>query len=147
MHLHAKGRRASRHRLTDPAHAKDAKATPADPSTQQCRRCPALPVAPLHDRETFGDATGHGKDQRHRHVRRIVGQHTRRIRHQYPALTRRGHVDMIDPRAVIGDQLEPVTRLRDQRRVDFIGDGRHEHIRALCRLYQFGTRHRLVGFA
>ena len=56
-------------------------------------------------------------------------------------------VDLVDAVAEIGDQLEVVAGLRDQRGVDAVGDGRHQHVGFLDRGHQFrlassaGRRH------
>jgi hypothetical protein len=51
---------------------------------------------------------------------------------------------MIDPRPVVRDQFQPVPRLPDQCRVDFIGHGGHQDIRSFHRLAQFRAGHRRV---
>ena len=147
MHLHAKGPRPARHGLTDPAHAQNAQTAPADPSAHQGRRRPAIPIARLHHRHALGHAAGHGEDQRHGHIGGIVGQHAGGVRHQHATLARGGDINVIDPGPVIGDQLEPLARLGDQRRVDLIGDGGHQHIGLTHRRAQFLAGHRPVIFA
>jgi hypothetical protein len=51
---------------------------------------------------------------------------------------------MIDPIAEIGDQPHLLSRLRDHRRIDVVGDGRHEHVGLTHRLDDLGLGHSLV---
>ncbi|KGM90020.1 Uncharacterized protein rosmuc_00619 [Roseovarius mucosus DSM 17069] len=62
-------------------------------------------------------------------------------------LTRGAHVDMVHPRPVVGDQLEPVPGLGDQAGVDPVGQGRHQNIRLLDRAGQFLACHGRVRLA
>jgi hypothetical protein len=147
MHLHPEDPGAARHCLADAAHAQDAQAPAADPPAQHRGGGPAFPLARLHQRQPLGDAAGDGEHQRDGHVGGVLGHHARRVRHQDAALAGSGHVDMVDARAVIGDQLQLVTRLRQQRRVDQVGDAGHDHIGAAHRVGQFLAGHLGVGVA
>ena len=54
---------------------------------------------------------------------------------------------MIDPRAVVGDQLQPLARLRQQAGVDVVGERRHQHIGAAHRRGQLVAVIARVGVA
>ena len=108
---------------------------------------PALPFAGLHHGKAFGDAPGDGHDQRHHHVGGVLGHHAGGVRHQNAALPGGGDVDMVDARAVIGDQLQLFAGLRDQPGVDVVGDGRHQHIGARHGGGQLVAAHLGVGVA
>jgi len=95
----------------------------------------------LHHRQPLGDAAGDSENQRHGHVGGVVGQHAGRVRHQNAALARRGHINVIDPRPVIGDQPHPLARLRQQARVDAVVQRRHQHIGFAQRRGQLVARH------
>ena len=84
------------------------------------------------------------QDQRHRHVRGVLGQDAGRVGDGNAATKRAGNVDMIDPIAEIGDQLHLLAGLGDHGRVDLVGDGRHQNVRLAHRLDDIGLRHRLV---
>jgi hypothetical protein len=66
--------------------------------------------------------------QRHHHVGGIFGHDAGRVRHQDAALPGGGHVDMVETRAIVGDQFQLLARCADQAGVDLVGDGRHQHI-------------------
>ena len=54
------------------------------------------------------------------------------------------HVDIVDAVAEIGDQLQVRPGLGEERGVDLVGHGRHQHVGGLHRLDQLGRRQRLV---
>jgi len=53
-------------------------------------------------------------------------------------------IDLVDAVAEIGDQLEVLAGLGDQRRVDVVGDGGDQHIGFLDRRNQLRLRHRPI---
>jgi hypothetical protein len=95
----------------------------------------------------FRNPPRHRQHQRHHHVGGVLGHDAGRVRHQDAALPRRRHVDMVETRAIVGDQLQLLARLRQQARVDHIGDRRHQHIRPPHRLGQLLAGHRDVRVA
>ena len=128
-----------------------------------CRGCPtaarprAPPISAVGDQpchspdciraKPLGQAAGDGQNKPHRHIGGIVSGHTRRIGHQNPAFPRGLYVDVIDPRAVVGNQLEPFTRLPDQPGINPVTQRGHQNIRHLHRHDQFLARHRRVILA
>jgi SH3-like domain-containing protein len=69
-------------------------------------------------------------DQRQRYVGGIVAHDAQRVRHQDTALPGLADTDVVDARAVIGDELGLVPRLLQKPRVDLFGDRGHELIGA-----------------
>ena len=53
----------------------------------------------------------------------------------------RGHIDIVDPGPVIGDQAQLFARLPQQPAINGVGHGGHKDIRALHRCDQFFSRH------
>jgi hypothetical protein len=139
------GRR--RHGGADPAHADDAEPPAAHPAADEGHRRPALPAARLHHREPLGDAAGDRKDQRHRHVGGVLGHHARRVRDEDATLAGAGHVDMVHPGAVVGDELQLFARLRQQIGVDLLGQAGDEHVGPPHRGGKLLARHPAVGIA
>ena len=144
VHRQAEAPGAARQRPADPAHAQDAEALAPDPVAEHGRRAPALPFARAHQPLALGDPARYGEDQRHRHVRRVLGQHAGRVGHRDAAFARRGEVDMVDAGAEGGDQAQPRAGLGHDALVDPVGHGRHQHVGHLAGLDQLGARHRLV---
>jgi hypothetical protein len=101
----------------------------------------------LHHLQALRDSPGHRQNQRHHHVRRILGRDAGGVRYQDAALPGGGDVDMVDPGAIIGDQFQLLSRLGQKRGVDRVGDRRDQHIRAPHRLGQLLPRHGHVGVA
>ena len=95
---------------------------------QPCQSPPAQ--QPLALREP----ARHREDERHRHVRRVLGQHARRVGHQDAALARCGQVDVIDAGPEARDQLQVGAGVGEEGAVDRVGHRRHQHV---------GFRHRL----
>ena len=120
-------------------HADDAEALAPDPVAQHGGGRPALPVAAAQQPLALGEPARHREDQRHGHVRRVLGQHPRRVGHQDAALPGRGEVDVIDAGAEARDQLEVRAGLADQVAVDGVRHRRHEHVGL-----GHGLRHRLA---
>src|SRR6185503_7858970 len=89
MHLQAEGTRAARDRLPDAAHADDAEPLAPDAVPEHPGRRPAAPLAVggEHGR-ALGEPAWHGEDQRHRHVRGVLGEYARRVGHRDAALKR-----------------------------------------------------------
>ena len=71
----------------------------------------------------------HSEDQRHRHVRRVLREDARRIRHNDATVARGFEVDIVDARSIIGDELQLRPRKRKKRLVNPVGYGRNEHSR------------------
>ena len=125
------------------------------------------PRATRADDPRLGEAARHREDQRHGKVGGIVCEDARRVRDHDALRARCGEVDMVDPGAEIGDQLQPVARRPDHFGVDRVGHRRHEHVaigdrglqlvlckgmvvRRQCDIEQFGharldMRHQLAG--
>ena len=118
---------------------------PPDAVAEHPGRRPAGPVLVAGQNVgAFGEPPRHREDQRHRHVGGVFGQHARRIGDGDAALIGGGDVDIVDAVAEIGDQLELLAGLGEQRGVDLVGDGRHQHVGGFHRLGQLGLGHRLV---
>ena len=98
----------------------------------------------LQHGRALGQPARHGQDQRHGHVGGVLGQHAGRIGDDDAAYARGIEVDVVDAVAEIGDQLELRAGLGDQRAVDAVGDGGHQHVRRLDRLGELGLAQRLV---
>ena len=92
----------------------------------------------------LGDAPRDRHDQRHGHVGGVLGQDARRVGDGDAARHRGLDIDIVDPGAEIGDELQPVAGLHDHRLVDAVGDGRHQHFGLLDRLDQFGLAEGMV---
>ncbi len=137
---------AARDRLTDAPHADNAEALAGDAAAQHPGWRPAGPIVGGDRVGALDDAPRDGKDQRHRHVGCIIGQHAGRVGDGESALQGRRNVNIVNAVAEIGDQFHLVARLLDQRRVDAVGNSRHEDVGDAQRLRQFGPRHGLVGF-
>ena len=133
-----------RHSLADPPHADDPEQLAADPVAEHPRRGPALPLALADHALALGEPARDREDQRHGHVGSIVGEHARRVGDHDLARTGRVKVDMLDPRAEVGDQLEPLARPFDQRGVDPVGDGRDQDVAIRHRGSQFVARHGVI---
>ncbi len=143
--LQAEGAGAARHRLADPSHADDAQAFSPDAVAEHPGRRPAAPrlVVAQHG-GALGEAARHGEDERHGHVGGILGEDTGRVGHGDAAAERGRDVDMVNAVAVIGDQLELVAGLAQDRGIDAIGHGRHQHVGTLHGIGELGRGHGLV---
>ena len=147
MHLHPKGRGASRDCLPNPPHSQNTKAPPGQSAAQQGRGGPSVPIVFLHDGHALRNAPCDGQHQGHGHVGRVFGQHAGRVADQNTPLPRSGHINVVDTRAVVRDQLKPVACLPQKARVNCIGDRRDQNICAPHRGDQFCAGHRRVIFA
>ena len=146
MDLKAEGLGAPCHGLADAPHADNAEPLAVDSVPEHPGRRPAVPVvgAGLEHRRALGETPRHGKDQRHGHVGRVLGQDARRVGHDDRAVPRRVEVDIVDAGAELGDQLEVGTGLAQHRPVDAVGDRRHEHVGRFHRLDELVPRKRPV---
>ena len=68
------------------------------------------------------------EDQRHRHVRRVLGQHPRRVGHDDAAMMSRGEVDVIYPGSERGDLLQRRAGGSQHLGIDSIGYRRDQNI-------------------
>jgi hypothetical protein len=119
----AEGPGAPRQGLADAAHAHDAEALAGDAPPQHPGGRPAGPVPAGDDARPFGDPAGHRQDQRHGHVGGVLREHAGGVG-DGDALGHRGrHVDVVDPVAEIGDELEAGSHVVHQGGVDLVGDG------------------------
>jgi hypothetical protein len=107
-------------------------------------RRPARPVVVRDHPRAFDHAAGDRKDQRHRHIGRVLRQDGRRVGDGDAPGERHLHVDVVDAIAEIGDELEGRPRLRQHRGVDLVGYGRDEHVRRLDRVHELAFREGLV---
>ena len=141
-----KGAGAPRHRLPDPPHAQNTRRLPPTRVPMKAVAT-SLPITRLHHRQPFRDPPHDGKDQGQHHVGGVIGHHAGGVRNQHPALARRGDVDMVNARAIVGDQLQLRPGLREHRGIDMVGDAGHQHIGAAHRSGQRLAVHARVGFA
>ena len=144
MDRQAEGAGAHRDSLTDAPHADNSERLAADAVPEHAARAPPVPVARAHQLLALGEAAGDGDDQRHRHVRGVLGQHAGRVGDDDAARARRLQVDMVHTRAEIGDQLQPFACVSDQVGIDVVGDGRDQHIAIGHRSFKRGAVHLLV---
>jgi len=77
---------------------------------------------------TFGQTARHGQDQGHRHVGRVFREDAGRIGHHDVVRAGGMQVDMVHAIAEIGDQLEPVADLCDQRSIDMVCNRGDQHV-------------------
>ena len=141
VHLHAERLGALGHGLTDPAHADDAQPLAAQPAPHHPGGRPAGETARLHHVGAFHDPARGGKDQRHGHVGGVFGEHARGVGDNDALGVGGGHIDVIHPCAEIGDQFELGTGGGDDVRVDLVGDGGGQYVRARHSVHQLGRRH------
>ena len=117
---------------------------PPDAAAEHEGRRPAGPFAGARQTLALGQAARHGQDQRHRHVGGVFGQHIGRVGDGDALGARGGQIDMVDAGAEIGEQLQIGSGLADQRRIDPVGHGRHQHVGGFHRGRQIGGAHRPV---
>ncbi len=141
----AEGAGAARHRLAYAAHADNAERLAADAMAEHAAWAPAGPLSRTHQLLALGEAARHRDDERHGHVGGVLGEHAGRVGHDDVAGSCCRERDMVHARAVIGDELQPLAGARDQRRVEIVGDGGHQHVAILHRRGQFGAAHPGVG--
>ena len=147
MHLQPEPRGARRDRAADAPHAHDAERFAGDAVAEHRGRTPPRPRR-LADRAlAVGEAARGPQNERHRGVRRIVGQHAGRVADEDAPRARRCQIDVVGAHAEIGDQREPFARARDQRTVDRVRNGGHEHIGVGRRAREFGAGERPVVVA
>ncbi len=136
---------AAGERHADPPHPDDAEPLPPDPVPEHRGRTPTGPAAAADQPFSFGEPARDREDQRHRHIRGVLGQDTRRVGHDDAALLRRREIDMVDAGPERGDQLERRTRGGQHLGVDSVADGRHQNIGLTDRGDQLGSLKRFVG--
>jgi hypothetical protein len=141
---HAEGARAARHRLADASHADNAETLAGNAVPQHPGRRPAGPLPFGNDARAFHQPPRRREDQRHRHVRRVLGQDAGRVGDRDAAAERAGDVDMIDPVAEIRDEPHLFGGLGDHGGVDLVGDGRHQNVGLAHRLDDLHLGHRLI---
>src|SRR5690606_9606238 len=83
----------------------------------------------------------HGKDQCHRHVGGILGQHARGVGDGDAEIARGFDVDVIDAGAEVGDELEVRAGLAEDARVDAVCYGGNQDVGRLDRLDQVVRPH------
>jgi hypothetical protein len=143
--LQAEGAGALGNGLTDAAHPDNTEALAGDAMAEHPCRRPPLPVAVGGQYvRAFGEPPRHCENQRHGHVSGVLGQNAGRVGDSNAALQCGGNVDIIDPVAEIGDQLQPLAGMPQHRGVDAVGHRRHQHVGDLHRLGELGRAHRLV---
>ncbi len=141
---HVKAAGAPGDGLTDSAHAEDAEALAGDPVAEHPGRRPTGPLAGAQGPLALGQPARHRQDQRHGHVRGILGQNVRRVGDGDAEAVRGPDIDVVDARAVVGDELDPPLRRIEDFGVDPIGDGRNQHVGGAHSLGQTLRVHRLV---
>ena len=135
---------APRKGLADAAHADDAEPLAGDPAPQHPGRRPSGPFRGGDRPRPLDDAARDGENERHRHIRCVLGQDAWRVGDGDAAFGGGGDVDVVDAIAEIGDQLHLLAGKANQLRVDAVGDGRNQHVGGGERSCEFAPRHRLV---
>ena len=137
---------ASRSSRADAPHADDADALSPQAAAEHPGGRPALPGIVAADHlGALDQAARYRHDQRHGHVGRVFGENPRRIGHRNAPRHRRFHVDIVNPGAKIGDELQLLAGLHENGLVDAVRHRGHQHIRSLDRLDEFGLSHGLIG--
>lgn len=77
---------------------------------------------------SLAKAAGDVEDKRHCQVGGIIGEHPRGVRNHDAFRLRRGQIDMIDARAIAGDEFEPWRGGSDDVCIDTVGNRWHQHI-------------------
>ena len=145
VNFQAEGLGAARHGLADPAQPDNAEPLAPDAVTEHPGRAPAAPLAVADEHlRALGQTPRHRKNERHRHVGGIFGQHAGRVGHGDAALHRGRDVDIVDAVAEIGDELKPLTRLAEYGAIDVIGDRRYQYVGGFRSLHQLRLGHRFV---
>ena len=143
--LQAEGAGAARHSLADASHADDAETFAPDAVAEHPGRRPAGPILVGSQHSgAFDQPPRHRQHQRHGHVGGVFGEHAGRVGDGDAALHGGGDVDIVDAIAEIGDQLELLARFRQHRRIDAVGDRRHQHVGNFHRVGELVLGHRSV---
>ena len=137
VNLQAKGLGAAGDRLADAAHADNAQTLACQPAAHHPGRRPAIKAARIHDLRAFEQAARHGQDQRHGDIRRIIGQHARRVGHGDAALNGALHINIVHACAELRDQAKLLACPRHDTAIQTVRHGRHQHICRLHRVHQF----------
>ena len=87
-----------------------------------------------------------GQNQRHGHVGRVLGEDAGRIGDGDATLDGGGDINIIDAVAEIGDQPQLVPGLGEERAVDPVGDGGHQHVSRGYGGRELRSAHRRVRF-
>src|SRR5258706_6953542 len=134
--------RAPRHGPPDAAHADNAELFTPNSVAEHPGWRPSSPLAALLQIiRALDQPARHGKDERHRHISRILGENTGRVRYDDAAITRGFKIDIIDTRAIISDELQLWPGKRKKRLVNPVGYGRNEHGSGSHRSRQLVARH------
>ena len=141
----AEGLGASCQGLADATHADDAQALAGDAAAEHPGRRPAGPVTSRDHLGALDEAPGDGENQRHGHVRRVLGEDPGRVGDGDASFRGRVDVDVVDAVAEVGDELHLLARRPDDLGVDPVGNRRHQHIGRLQGLHQLRTAHWPVG--
>ena len=137
----AEAARAPRHRLADAAHADDAQALAPDALAEHGSRAPASPRPRAHQALALAQPARQGEEHGHGHVGGVLGEDAGGVGDRDAALARGLEVDVIDPGAEGGDQLQLRPGLGQAGGVDAVGHGRHQDVAFLARLDQLGLTH------
>jgi hypothetical protein len=86
----------------------------------------------------------HRKDQGHRHVGGVLGQHAGRVGDNDSPVAGGIEVDVVDTGPEIGDQLQVGSGLRQDGPVDAVGHRRDQDLRSLNGSYHLRLRQRVV---
>ncbi len=131
-------------RAADAPQADDPQRLPAHLRAEHVGRTPAGPRPAPHVPFPFPRPARQHKEQREGEVRRVVGQHLRRVRHDEPARLRRRDVDVVVADPEVGED-PGAQRLRAQHLGrDPVGHGAEEPIRRAERLLERGPFERPV---
>ena len=94
----------------------------------------------------FRQAAGHGEDQRHGHVGRILGQHAGCVRYRNAATASTLHIDIVDAGAELRDEPQFLARMGKKPSVDPVRYGRYQHIGLADRIGEFLLGHGMIVF-
>ena len=111
-HLHTERVRPPGHRGSDPAHSDDAETLALQRGAEEVKRLPDAAAGASHFVMALDQPARGGQNQRHRQIRRRLGQHTRCVRDRYTELARRLDVDIVVADRTVGDH--PKVRIRSQ---------------------------------
>ena len=99
-------------RCSDPPDADDAEAFALQRDAEHVQRLPDAAAGRPHFVISFDQTAGDGENQRHRQVRRRLGQNTGRVRDDDAELARSGNIDIVVADGAVRD--DPQIRVRRQ---------------------------------